>query len=78
MLASHTSIRHLFSKFLRQYDQLRKKQPFLDNYRKFSMFAQQQHIPDICILCVCVSQDPEQLFIGEGNALGVVDPKLAF
>ncbi|RXH93747.1 hypothetical protein DVH24_014323 [Malus domestica] len=39
MLASHTSIRHLFSKCLSQYSLLRKKQAFLDNYRKFPMFA---------------------------------------
>ncbi|KAG8653476.1 hypothetical protein MANES_05G025900v8 [Manihot esculenta] len=39
MLASHTSIRHLFSKCLSQYEKLRKKQAFLDNYRKFPMFA---------------------------------------
>ncbi|KAF8412144.1 hypothetical protein HHK36_000100 [Tetracentron sinense] len=38
MLASHTSIRHLFSKCLSQYEKLRKKQAFLDNYRKFPMF----------------------------------------
>ncbi|KAH0928179.1 hypothetical protein HID58_013906, partial [Brassica napus] len=101
MLASDTSIRHLFSKCLRQYDKLRKKQAFLDNYRKFSMFAENDisefdEARDViesfdyikwgiegalnvnCILCVCVSQDPEQLLIGEGNASGVVDPKLAF
>ncbi|PQM34903.1 tubulin gamma-1 chain [Prunus yedoensis var. nudiflora] len=40
MLASHTSIRHLFSKCLSQYLMLRKKQAFLDNYRKFPMFAE--------------------------------------
>jgi len=39
MLASHTSIRHLFSKCISQYEKLRKKQAFLDNYRKFPMFA---------------------------------------
>ncbi|CAH2063209.1 unnamed protein product [Thlaspi arvense] len=39
MLASHTSIRHLFSKCLSQYEKLRKKQAFLDNYKKFPMFA---------------------------------------
>ncbi|KAI5062561.1 hypothetical protein GOP47_0023100 [Adiantum capillus-veneris] len=39
MLASHTSIRHLFSKCINQYEKLRKKQAFLDNYRKFPMFA---------------------------------------
>lgn len=39
MLASHTSIRHLFSRGVSQYEKLMKKQAFLDNYRKFSMFA---------------------------------------
>ncbi|AQK64063.1 Tubulin gamma-2 chain [Zea mays] len=39
MLANHTSIRHLFGKCLGQYEKLRKKQTFLDNYRKFPMFA---------------------------------------
>ncbi|WVY93908.1 hypothetical protein V8G54_032996 [Vigna mungo] len=39
MLASHTSIRHLFSKTLSQYEKLRKKQAFIDAYRKFPMFA---------------------------------------
>ena len=43
MLASHTSIRHLFSKCLSQYEKLRKKQAFLDNYRKFPMFAVSFH-----------------------------------
>ena len=43
MLASHTSIRHLFSKCLSQYEKLRKKQAFLDNYRKFPMFAVSCH-----------------------------------
>ncbi|XP_039129762.1 tubulin gamma-2 chain [Dioscorea cayenensis subsp. rotundata] len=39
MLANHTSIRHLFSRCLSQYEKLRKKQAFLDNYRKFPVFA---------------------------------------
>ncbi|KAJ0960240.1 hypothetical protein J5N97_001952 [Dioscorea zingiberensis] len=39
MLANHPSIRHLFSKTLSQYEKLRKKQAFLDNYRKFPKFA---------------------------------------
>ncbi|KAG0564650.1 hypothetical protein KC19_8G128200 [Ceratodon purpureus] len=39
MLASHTSIRHLFGKCISQYEKLRKKQAFLENYRKFPMFA---------------------------------------
>ncbi|CAB4319887.1 unnamed protein product [Prunus armeniaca] len=43
MLASHTSIRHLFSKCLSQYLMLRKKQAFLDYYWKFPMFAASYH-----------------------------------
>lgn len=39
MLASHTGIRHLFSKCLSQYDKLRKRQAFLDNYRNHPTFA---------------------------------------
>ncbi|CAK9165813.1 unnamed protein product [Ilex paraguariensis] len=39
MLASHTGIRHLFSKCLSQYEKLRKRQAFLDNYRNHPMFA---------------------------------------
>ena len=39
MLANHTSIRDLFSRILKQYDQLRKRDAFLDNYRKVDMFA---------------------------------------
>ena len=39
MLANHTSIRDLFSRILKQYDQLRKRDAFLDNYRKIDMFA---------------------------------------
>ncbi|KAK3237265.1 Tubulin gamma-1 chain [Cymbomonas tetramitiformis] len=38
MLANHTSIRHLFSRTLNQYDKLMKRKAFLDNYEKFSMF----------------------------------------
>eukprot|EP00245_Coleochaete_scutata_P011319 TRINITY_DN4177_c0_g6_i1.p1 TRINITY_DN4177_c0_g6~~TRINITY_DN4177_c0_g6_i1.p1 ORF type:complete len:280 (+),score=41.73 TRINITY_DN4177_c0_g6_i1:129-842(+) len=38
MLASHTSIRHLFSRCISQYEKLRHRQAFLDNYRKFPMF----------------------------------------
>ncbi|XP_071902043.1 tubulin gamma-1 chain isoform X3 [Coffea arabica] len=39
MLASHTGIRHLFAKCLSQYEKLRKRQAFLDNYRNHPMFA---------------------------------------
>ena len=39
MLANHTSIRDLFDRICRQYDKLRKRDAFLDNYRKVAMFA---------------------------------------
>ncbi|CAH9104526.1 unnamed protein product [Cuscuta europaea] len=39
MLASHTGIRHLFSKCLSQYEKLRKREAFLDNYKNLAMFA---------------------------------------
>ena len=38
MLANHTSIRHLFSRSLNQYDRLFKRRAFLDNYEKTRMF----------------------------------------
>eukprot|EP00966_Prymnesium_polylepis_P080490 1864969-Prymnesium_polylepis.1 len=34
MLANHTSIRDLFYRIVQQYDKLRKRDAFLDNYRK--------------------------------------------
>eukprot|EP00793_Prasinoderma_coloniale_P005689 PRCOL_00004163-RA len=40
MLANNTSIRHLFSRSLSQYDKLRRKKAFLDNYQKCPMFAE--------------------------------------
>ncbi|KAD3069080.1 hypothetical protein E3N88_36960 [Mikania micrantha] len=39
MLASYTGIRHLFSKCLSQYSLLRKRQAFLDKYRDFPLFS---------------------------------------
>ena len=39
MLANHTSIRDLFQRICSQYDKLRKRDAFLDNYRKVPMFA---------------------------------------
>ncbi|XP_063950681.1 tubulin gamma-3 chain-like [Daucus carota subsp. sativus] len=38
MLASYTGIRHLFRKCLSQYSLLRKRQAFLDKYRSFPLF----------------------------------------
>ncbi len=40
MLANHTSIRHLFSKCLNQFDRLMRRRAFLDNYEKHPMFAE--------------------------------------
>jgi len=38
MLANHTSMAELFERLLRQYDKIRKRNAFLDNYRKEPMF----------------------------------------
>lgn len=40
MLASNTSIRHLFAKTLTQYDKLRNKSAFLENYKQHSIFSE--------------------------------------
>merc|ERR1740128_703899 len=39
MLANHTSISTLFARTLQQYDKLRKREAFLDQFRKEPMFA---------------------------------------
>jgi tubulin gamma len=39
MIANHTSIHTLFLKSMKQYDRLRKRNAFIDNYRKFPMFS---------------------------------------
>jgi tubulin gamma len=39
MMANHTSIHTLFKKTLDQYNQLRRRNAFLDNYRKSKMFS---------------------------------------
>lgn len=38
MLANHTSMAELFDRLLRQYDKIRRRNAFLDNYRKEPMF----------------------------------------
>lgn len=38
MLANHTSIAHLFKRTADQYDRLRKRNAFLDQYKKMDMF----------------------------------------
>jgi len=38
MLANHTSIASLFRRTLDQYDRLRRRNAFLDQYRKSKMF----------------------------------------
>lgn len=39
MMANHTSIASLFKRMLDQYDRLRKRNAFLDQYKKTEMFA---------------------------------------
>lgn len=39
MMANHSSIHTLFSKSMRQYDMLRKRNAFIDNFRKMKMFS---------------------------------------
>jgi tubulin gamma len=39
MLANHTSMAELFDRLLKQYDTIRSRNAFLDNYRKEPMFA---------------------------------------
>jgi tubulin gamma len=38
MLANHTSITHLFKKTIQQYDKLRKREAFLDQFKKEDLF----------------------------------------
>mmetsp|Transcript_29837 Transcript_29837/g.58439 ORF Transcript_29837/g.58439 Transcript_29837/m.58439 type:complete len:452 (-) Transcript_29837:143-1498(-) len=40
MIANHTSIHTLFSKSMKQFDMLKKRNAFLDNYKKFKMFSE--------------------------------------
>lgn len=40
MLANHTSISSLFERALRDYDKLRKREAFIDQFRKEAMFAE--------------------------------------
>jgi len=39
MMANHTSIQRLFQKTMRQYDDMRKRNAFVANYRKEKMFS---------------------------------------
>jgi len=39
MLANHTSVASLFKRMLDQYDRLKKKNAFLDQYKKEKMFS---------------------------------------
>lgn len=39
LLANHTSMAELFDRLLRQYDRIRSRNAFLDNYRREPMFA---------------------------------------
>lgn len=39
MIANHTSIHTLFAKAMKQYDLMRKRNAFIENYRKYPMFS---------------------------------------
>jgi len=39
MIANHTSIHTLFAKAMKQYDVMRKRNAFIENYRKYPMFS---------------------------------------
>ena len=39
MLANHTCIAQIFQRTVNQYDKIRKRNAFIDNYRKEPMFA---------------------------------------
>lgn len=39
MLANHTSMAELFDRLLHQYDRIRSRNAFLDNYRREPVFA---------------------------------------
>lgn len=39
-MANHTSIHSLFDRVVKQYDKLRKRNAFVDNYKKEAMFRE--------------------------------------
>lgn len=43
MLANHTSIASLFKRICDQYDRLKRRNAFMENYRKFPLFAEDLH-----------------------------------
>jgi tubulin gamma len=51
MMANHTSIASLFAKTVSQYDKLRRREAFLDNYRSAFLY---QDISTCA--CVCLTQ----------------------
>jgi len=56
MIANHTSMAQLFGRTISQYDKLRKRNAFLDQYRKEPMFAENLDEFDSarCVQCVFV------------------------
>ncbi len=48
MLANHTSIASLFKRTVDQYDKFRKRNAFLEQYRRESMFADGLEEFDAC------------------------------
>ena len=59
MIANHTSMAQLFGRTISQYDKLRKRNAFLDQYRKEPMFEENLDEFDsaryaICFMCCFV------------------------
>ena len=60
MLANHTGIRTLFQRTLQQYDRLRKRNAFLENYRYWKQICSYasrgfDEVFTSSLCCVCVS-----------------------
>ncbi|PWA86757.1 tubulin gamma-2 chain [Artemisia annua] len=78
MLASYTGIRHLYAKRLSQYSLLGKRQAFLDKYKSFPVFADNDLSEFDESKDLIDSLDPDHNLTDEGNVVGMVDPTLQF
>ena len=61
MMANHTSIASLFAKTISQYDKLRRREAFLDNYRcppLVPQFSTHSHTRSFVILCDVAGKPP--------------------
>jgi tubulin gamma len=72
MLANHTSIAGLFDRCVKQYDKLRSRNAFLENYRQEPMFADSLDEFDDAREVVCSLSDEYRA--AEGDDYGNVSP----